>query len=101
MIFERFCRHKLAVFSLCFLCLLSILAVFAPIIAPFHPDELTGDFSQAPTLTHLLGTDQIGRDMLSRLLYATRSSLLVGVAATGISTIIGVVLGLLSGFFGP
>ena len=100
MIFKRFGRHKLAVISLCFLCLLSLLAILAPILAPFHPNELTGDFSKAPNFQHLLGTDQIGRDMLSRLLYATRSSLLVGVAATVISTIIGVVLGLLSGFFG-
>ena len=51
-------------------------------------------------MEHWLGTDQIGRDMLSRLLYATRCSLLVGFAATIISTIIGVILGLVSGYFG-
>ena len=54
----------------------------------------------APSFKFILGTDQIGRDMLSRLLYATRISLLVGVLATAISTAIGVILGLLGGYFG-
>ncbi len=75
-------------------------AVLAPLIAPHNPDEIAGPFSGAPSLKFLLGTDQIGRDVLSRLLYATRVSLLVGVMATVISTAIGVVLGLISGYFG-
>ena len=72
----------------------------APVISPHNPDEIVGPFSEAPSLRFWLGTDQIGRDMLSRLLYATRISLLVGVMATGISTAVGVVLGLLAGYFG-
>jgi peptide/nickel transport system permease protein len=100
MIVSRFRKHKLAVISLVFLCIIGMLAILAPIVAPYDPNKLTGGFSDAPSMEHLLGTDQIGRDMLSRLLYATRCSLLVGFVATLISTVIGVVLGLLSGYFG-
>lgn len=100
MIIKRFRKHKLAVISLYFLCLLSLLAILAPIIAPFNPDKVSTSFSAPPSSTHWLGTDQIGRDVFSRLLYAMRISLFVGFAATVISTIIGVVLGLIAGYFG-
>ncbi len=69
-------------------------------IAPYDPNAIVGPFSGAPTLQNWLGTDQIGRDVLSRLLYAMRISLLVGALATLISTVIGVVLGLIAGYFG-
>jgi len=100
MIIKRFGRHKLAVVSFYFLCIIGLLAILAPVVAPFDPNKVTGLFGKAPSFKHWLGTDQIGRDMLSRLLYATRSSLLVGFAATVISTVIGVMLGLVSGYFG-
>jgi peptide/nickel transport system permease protein len=100
MIWRRFRRHKAAVVSLFLLVIIIAAAVLAPLIAPHNPDEIAGPFSGAPSLKFLLGTDQIGRDVLSRLLYATRVSLLVGVMATVISTAIGVVLGLISGYFG-
>ena len=61
---------------------------------------VVGTFSGAPCKEFILGTDQIGRDVFSRLLYATRISLLVGILATVISTVIGVVLGLIAGYFG-
>lgn len=86
--------------SLVVLAVLSGAALLAPWIAPYDPDALVGPFSGAPCREFLLGTDQIGRDVLSRLLYATRISLLVGVMATLISTVIGVVLGLVAGYFG-
>lgn len=97
---RRFCRHRLAVVCLAVLLLLILLAVFAPLIAPYGPTKISGGFSKPPSLEHWLGTDQIGRDMFSRLLYAMRVSLLVGFLATLISTAIGVVLGLISGYFG-
>lgn len=97
---KRFMKHKLAVVSLIFLLTMIVLAIFAPVIAPYNPNQVSGGFSKAPSADHLLGTDQIGRDMLSRLLYAMRISLFVGAAATIISTAIGVILGLLSGFIG-
>lgn len=97
---KRFMKHKLAVVSLIFLVIMIILAIFAPVIAPYNPSKVSGGFSKPPSADHLLGTDQIGRDMLSRLLYAMRISLFVGAAVTVISTTIGVILGLLSGFVG-
>ncbi|WP_455715317.1 ABC transporter permease [Anaerosporobacter sp.] len=97
---KRFMKHKLAVVSFVFLIIMIILAIFAPIIAPYNPNQVTGGFSKPPSREHILGTDQIGRDMFSRLLYAMRISLFVGAAATVISTIVGVILGLLSGFIG-
>lgn len=100
MIIKRFRKHKLAVASLYFLGIITILAILAPIISPYDPNQVSTSFSQPPTLKHWLGTDQIGRDMLSRLLYATRISLFVGFAVTVISTVIGVVLGLVAGYFG-
>lgn len=97
---RRFRRHKLALVSLAVLAVLCSAAVLAPLIAPYDPDAIVGSFSGAPNAGHWLGTDQIGRDVLSRLLYAARISLLVGVLATAISTVIGVVLGLVAGYFG-
>lgn len=100
MLAKRFCRHRLAVACLVILLGLILLAVFAPWIAPYGPTKISGGFSKPPDAEHWLGTDQIGRDMFSRLLYAMRVSLLVGFLATVISTAIGVVLGLVSGYFG-
>ena len=97
---RRFRRHKLGMVSLCFLAVLVSLALFAPFLTPYEPNKLVGKFSAPPSLQNLLGTDQVGRDVLTRLLYATRVSLLVGFAATGIATVVGVVLGLVSGYFG-
>ncbi len=99
-IIKRFMRHKLAVASLIVLLVLIGAALLAPVIAPYSPTRVSGGFSAAPDAAHWLGTDQVGRDILSRLLYAIRISLLVGAMATVISTAIGVVLGLISGYFG-
>ena len=97
---RRFMHHHLAVVSLVIVALLGGAALLAPVIAPYKPDDIVGPFSGAPSKEFWLGTDQIGRDVLSRLLYAMRISLLVGIMATLISTVIGVVLGLISGYFG-
>jgi len=100
LIAKRFVRHKMAVVSLIVLVLIVGAALLAPVIAPYSPTKISGGFAAPPDSAHLLGTDEIGRDMLSRLLYATRISLLVGFMATLISTLAGVVLGLVSGYFG-
>lgn len=99
-VWRRFRRHKLAMISLTVLTIIILAALFAPILAPYDPDQLVGTFSGKPNSKNWLGTDQIGRDVFSRLLYATRISLLVGILATLISTVIGVILGLVSGYFG-
>ncbi|MBO5056718.1 MAG: ABC transporter permease [Lachnospiraceae bacterium] len=99
-VFRRFKHHRLAAVSLVILIILGAAALFAPFIAPHDPNEIVGPFSGAPSKEFWLGTDQIGRDVLSRLLYAMRISLLVGIMATLISTVIGVILGLIAGYFG-
>lgn len=101
-VWRRFKRHKLAMVSLVLLIILGGAAVLAPVIAPYDPEEIVGSFSAAPSSENLLGTDQIGRDVLSRLLYGMRVSILVGIVTTLISTVIGVILGLIAGYFsGP
>lgn len=99
-VFRRFRRHRLAAVSLVILIILGAAALLAPVIAPYDPNEIVGGFSNAPDREFWLGTDQIGRDVFSRLLYAMRVSLLVGILATLISTAVGVVLGLIAGYFG-
>ena len=100
MVLRRFRAHHLAKISLVILGVVGLAALFAPVVAPYDPDAIVGTFSGAPCKEFILGTDQIGRDVFSRLLYATRISLLVGILATAISTVIGVVLGLIAGYFG-
>lgn len=80
---------------------MSLLALLAPWLAPYDPDALHLDFIlQAPCSEFLLGTDELGRDILSRMLYGARVSLWVGFVAVGISSAIGIVLGLIAGYFG-
>lgn len=79
---------------------MSLLALLAPWLVPYDPDELHLDFIlQAPGAAFPLGTDELGRDILSRMLYGARISLWVGFVAVGISSAIGIVLGLLAGYF--
>ncbi len=99
-VWRRFRKHKLGMVSLFVMLLLGLAALLAPWIAPYDPDLSVGDFAAAPNAQFWLGTDQIGRDVFSRLLYAMRISLLVGIMATVISTVVGVGLGLVAGYFG-
>jgi peptide/nickel transport system permease protein len=76
-------------------------AIFAPLIAPYDPYKMNILHKlRPPTREHLLGTDSLGRDTLSRIIYGSRTSLIVGISAIGISTIIGLTLGLIAAFFG-
>jgi len=99
--FRRFRKHKLAVVSAVFLLLLSIAAILAPQIAPCDPYRMdVSNMEQGPSRAHLLGTDQIGRDILSRIIFASRVSLAVGLITAFVSTCIGTALGAISGYFG-
>jgi ABC-type dipeptide/oligopeptide/nickel transport system permease subunit len=83
-----------------FLCIV-LLAVFADQLAPYDPSAVhMRDRRQLPSATYLFGTDELGRDLLSRLIYGARVSLAVGVIATGIAAGVGIALGLASGFYG-
>lgn len=79
--------------------LMIVSAIFAPLIAPYDPVEQDIlSLLQGPSLNHLLGTDELGRDTLSRVIYGSRVSLMVGVIAVSISLIIGSALGLIAGY---
>lgn len=99
-VIRRFKYHKAGVVSLVIVAVIIVFSVLAPFISPYDPNAINPEFSAPPSAAHLLGTDSIGRDMLSRLLYGTRVSLLVGFLATVLSTGIGVILGLIAGYFG-
>jgi peptide/nickel transport system permease protein len=81
--------------------LLILIAVFAPLIAPFNPNKPDLlNVLKSPSSHHLFGTDDIGRDVFSRLLFGARTSLLAAVEAIGISTAVGLPLGVIAGYFG-
>ena len=81
--------------------LLILVAIFADVLAPYPHDEVNiVDRMQAPSNRYLLGTDQLGRDLLSRLVFGARISLTVGLAATTVNVVVAVLIGGVSGFFG-
>jgi peptide/nickel transport system permease protein len=98
-IWRRFRRNKLAMVGLVVLVVLVLAAIFAPLIAPYGISERGSDFRQGPSAKHWFGTDAVGRDEFSRVVFGARVSLKVGVLATLMSLIIGVLLGSLAGFF--
>jgi ABC-type dipeptide/oligopeptide/nickel transport system permease subunit len=97
----RFCKNKLAVFGFIFLCILTFAAILANVIAPYGYDEqnvlvaLTG-----PCKKYIMGTDYLGRDIFSRMLYGARVSLSIGVLSTIVGTTLGVTIGLIAGYYG-
>ena len=81
--------------------MLFTIAVLAPLIAPYNPDAINvKHVLESPSLAHPFGTDDLGRDILSRVIYGSRISLAVGFVAVGIATLIGIILGALSGYYG-
>ena len=79
----------------------AIIAIFAPLIATHDPAEIdSNNILMPPSKQHILGTDSLGRDVFSRIVYGARISLSVGVVAVGIALFIGIILGSLAGFFG-
>jgi peptide/nickel transport system permease protein len=81
--------------------LLALIALFAPLLAPYDPETMDSSLSLAPpSASHLLGTDQLGRDVLSRLIYGARLSLQISVYAVAFAFVIGVTVGVISSYFG-
>lgn len=94
-------QNKLAVISAVVILLIILAAVFAPVIAPYgYSEQDLINRLQAPSMQHLLGTDELGRDVFSRLLYGARLSLVIGIFPTAISMVIGIFLGLMAGYYG-
>ena len=97
---KRFVRNPLAVVGLSVLVVLILAAIFAPLIAPYSYTERTSQFRASPSWDHLFGTDTIGRDVFSRVVYGARVSLKIGILATLLALFIGVTFGSIAGFFG-
>lgn len=98
---QRLVRNKLAVVGLAMVLILAFAAAFGPMLTPY--DFLSQDLDArnlAPSLTHLFGTDDLGRDVFSRVLYGSRTAFLVAVVVTAIAVLIGTTLGAVAGFFG-
>ena len=98
---QRFMSHRLAMFGACWLILMAIVAILAPLVAPKDPNAIDLlRIAQSPGWDSLLGTDSVGRDNLSRVIYGARISLSVGVVAVSIYLTIGFVLGSTAGYAG-
>jgi peptide/nickel transport system permease protein len=103
--FRRFTRVLFSrvpvIFGVVVILLVIVAAVFAPLLTPYDPYEQDWNQTlQNPSSHHLLGTDSLGRDVLSRLIYGSRNSLMIGVVALAIAAIFGMSLGLIAGYFG-
>lgn len=97
---ERFLHHKLAVFALFFLVVEILVVIFLPMILGLDPYSIdVMAFGKGPSDTHLMGTDDVGRDMFARIIYGGRVSLTVGILSAIISLIVGIPLGLIAGYF--
>jgi peptide/nickel transport system permease protein len=100
-VLRRLRRHRLALVGLAFLGLLLLCALSADLISPYKPlDQAMNVRLKPPSAAHWLGTDDFGRDILTRILYGSRTSLQIGFVAVGIAASLGIVLGLTSGYFG-
>lgn len=94
-------ENKSLLFGSLIIVTFSIIAILAPVISPYDPSQIDADnLLVSPSRHHFLGTDSLGRDLLSRVIYSARISLSIGLIAVGISTVLGVTLGSLAGFYG-
>ena len=101
MAFERFLEHRLAVAGIIVLALLALLSAFAPLVSPYNPEKtnLLLIF-ESPSPSHPMGTDSLGRDLATRILYGGRVSLSVGVLAIAVAITLGTLIGGIAGFYG-
>ena len=100
---RRFVRNRLAVVGLVMVLVLFVLAIFAPLIAPYEIGRAAQDLSNTkapPSRDHLFGTDATGRDLFSRVIFGTRYAIAVGLAVIAVSISIGIVVGAVAGYFG-
>jgi peptide/nickel transport system permease protein len=93
-------RDRKALFGVVVLAVFAVAAIAGPVIAPYDPNAMAFDMMVPPSWAHPLGTDDLGRDLLSRIIVGTQVSLFVGVTTVAIALVIGVTLGILAGYFG-
>jgi len=100
-VWRRLIKNKLAVVALVVLVLLILVAVLAPVIAPYpYSQQHSKHTYEGSSAEFLLGTDKLGRDVLSRLIYGSRQSLQMGVIAVAIASVVGVIIGAVAGYYG-
>lgn len=99
-IIKRMAYSKATIVCTVIVLLFVLIAIFAPLIAPYDYAEMCGKAFQGPSAEHLFGTDNLGRDVLSRVIYGTRYSLGLGIAATLVSLVFGMLLGSVAGYYG-
>jgi peptide/nickel transport system permease protein len=105
MFWRRFRRHRLAVVSAVILIVIVLTAALAPVLAPYDPNATNRELARfgepaAPSLSHPMGSDQLGRDQFSRIIYGARVSLVVGFLATGVAVLFGTIVGAVAGYAG-
>lgn len=106
-VWKRFQKNKLAVYGFYIIMIVTIMAIFAPVISPLDPMDIDpifdsyggGGANERPNLKYPIGTNIIGQDLLSRIVWGSRISLIVGIIASLVSTIIGIILGALAGYY--
>jgi peptide/nickel transport system permease protein len=98
--FRVFASQRIALLGLCLILLVVVVGVFGPMVAPYDPTKLVATPLLPPGREHLFGTDHLGRDVFSRIVFGARVSLIVGVSAQLLSAAIGVPAGLIAGYYG-
>jgi peptide/nickel transport system permease protein len=99
-VLRRLRGERKALVGLIIIALLALIAVFGPMLAPYHPDNDDFGMLQQPSMQHLMGTDSFGRDLFSRVLIGTRVSFTIGILAAAFALIVGGSLGMLAGYYG-
>ena len=99
---HKFVRNRSAVIGLIIIALMLALGIFAPVLTPFEPNKIDAFNPYLPPFTdgHLFGTDDLGRDLFTRILYGARMSVLVAVGSTAVGAVSGIIIGIVAGFFG-
>jgi len=101
LLWRRFARHQAALVSLAFFVVVGAVCALAPLIAPYPFDGIDLDsVRQPPSLSHWMGTDDLGRDVLTRMLFGGRVSILIGLLAAGVGTFLGTAIGAAAGYHG-
>ena len=102
-VWKRLCRNKTAVFGLVIVALLTLMAILSPILIDYETQVIKTNYSealQAPSANHWFGTDEMGRDILLRVMYGSTVSLSIGVVTVAVSLTVGLILGAAAGYFG-
>ena len=101
MVWRAFRRHRPAMIGLGIMTVFVLASIFAPLISPYDPEKTSlSEMLEPPSAQHLMGTDELGRDLLTRILYGGRVSLSIGAMAMGLAVVVGAAIGGLGGFYG-